>query len=417
MNSHNMMNNNSNTNRTTTRRRRTTRVRRTHHTILRFIISCYWCSTTSLLALRSLSFVATATDLDTTPRQHFDLATANPFPYEATQPDGTVIKLRLMEHPYSHVHNLVAIQTDEAGHPVVRDENGWFLYAHRRTVNATHVMDTHNDDDDDGDKQQRPTTPNRRNRRALLTTRLVVGSDDPPQDNPPAISDLIQFDMATAQLSNDDPIPDVGDFDSTFWSNYQYDNDNTETAMDNIQGRSDISPHIGRVKLLVVCVKFADHADRPVPPQQDIDTFFNGGFDDHVAPTGSVREFFRIQSLDQLTVQSKVLDWYVHPTITEEQAASGRHGKHSGYVGLIKKALQHAEDTGAITDWSDYDRDGDGMLDGLVVLHSGYAAELGGVDCQNNKDNGVHRIWSHRGMSLGANNVWTSRDGTYRGGP
>lgn len=66
------------------------------------------------------------------------------------------------------------------------------------------------------------------------------------------------------------------------------------------------------------------------------------------------------------------------------------------------------------TDWSLYDQDNDGMLDSVVILHSGFAAEGGGTDCINNKDLGAHRIWSHR-TSVGDNrDTWRSSDQNYR---
>ena len=65
-------------------------------------------------------------------------------------------------------------------------------------------------------------------------------------------------------------------------------------------------------------------------------------------------------------------------------------------------------------DFSKYDRDKDGVLDSVVILHSGFAAEGGGVDCINGVDLGTHRIWSHR-TSVGDNrDAWRSSDLKYR---
>jgi len=42
-------------------------------------------------------------------------------------------------------------------------------------------------------------------------------------------------------------------------------------------------------------------------------------------------------------------------------------------------------------DWGPFDADGDGVLDHVVVLHSGYTAETGEIPCHENH---LERIWS-----------------------
>jgi M6 family metalloprotease-like protein len=45
-------------------------------------------------------------------------------------------------------------------------------------------------------------------------------------------------------------------------------------------------------------------------------------------------------------------------------------------------------------DMAQYDQDGDGVIDVLIMLHSGYPAEVSGVDCQTQASE-LNRIWSH----------------------
>ena len=52
------------------------------------------------------------------------VGSANQRPIEEAQPDGNVIRLFLKGHPLSG-----AFMTDERGHPVVRDNQGWYVYA------------------------------------------------------------------------------------------------------------------------------------------------------------------------------------------------------------------------------------------------------------------------------------------------
>jgi M6 family metalloprotease-like protein len=62
------------------------------------------------------------------------------------------------------------------------------------------------------------------------------------------------------------------------------------------------------------------------------------------------------------------------------------------------------------TNWSQYDQDGDGVLDSIVILHSRFAAEGGGTDCINNKEMGTNQIWSHRSSVSGDLDGWSSKD-------
>ncbi|KAL7553178.1 hypothetical protein ACHAWF_016431 [Thalassiosira exigua] len=58
-------------------------------------------------------------------------------------------------------------------------------------------------------------------------------------------------------------------------------------------------------------------------------------------------------------------------------------------------------------DFSKFDTDADGKLDGFGVLHSGYGAEFGGKDCYDIEN--INRIWSHKsGLD------WTSGDGSVK---
>jgi len=60
-------------------------------------------------------------------------------------------------------------------------------------------------------------------------------------------------------------------------------------------------------------------------------------------------------------------------------------------------------------DWSLYDANDDGVLDNVIALHSGYAAEESGNDCTNNRAS-PDRIWSHAFADAG---FWVSPSGQY----
>jgi M6 family metalloprotease-like protein len=63
-------------------------------------------------------------------------------------------------------------------------------------------------------------------------------------------------------------------------------------------------------------------------------------------------------------------------------------------------------------DFDHYDQDGDGVLDSVVFLHSGYGAERGSVDCETGTS-WENRIWSHA-MMRAKDDAWVSKSGKVR---
>ncbi len=103
--------------------------------------------------------------------------------------------------------------------------------------------------------------------------------------------------------------------------------------------------------------------------------------------TGSFRDYYLKTSYGQLTLNSDVYGWYT--------ADSGYmyYGKsNSNYMSnvgkLIKKAILSADSAGV--DFSKYDNDNDGYVDGLIVMHAGIGAE------EASAPNSTNYIWSHR---------------------
>jgi M6 family metalloprotease-like protein len=65
----------------------------------------------------------------------------------------------------------------------------------------------------------------------------------------------------------------------------------------------------------------------------------------------------------------------------------------------IKNALEKVVAAGV--NFSDYDLDNDGYIDGIAFFHSGYGAEWGGTDSYNTYY--TDRIWSHKWAIWGSN--------------
>ncbi len=157
----------------------------------------------------------------------------------------------------------------------------------------------------------------------------------------------------------------------------------------------------GTLKNVVILLQFANHAARELPTQADYDTIFNAsGPTPPAAPTGSVRSVYLEDSYGQFEINSTVFGWYLLPE-TEQFYAHGTSGLGQPKI-YILDALDLAD---ADIDFSQFDEDNDGFVDGIAFIHSGYGAEFGGTDVDGAGED--DRIWSHRSSIP----TWTSDEG------
>lgn len=102
---------------------------------------------------------------------------------------------------------------------------------------------------------------------------------------------------------------------------------------------------------------------------------------------------------------SKILNSKVVALLTSSTAHFiSQHHRSTNIHEAIRDALAYVDDN-QLVDFRDFDENGDGYVDMLTVLHSGYGAEHGATDCKGTyfKD----RIWTHQwelfGDSTGSN--------------
>ncbi|HMJ91938.1 MAG TPA: M6 family metalloprotease domain-containing protein, partial [Candidatus Acidoferrum sp.] len=161
---------------------------------------------------------------------------------------------------------------------------------------------------------------------------------------------------------------------------------------------------VGTVKNLVILVRFSDHAlGVHTREPADYNVIFNtAGGSPALAPTGSLKDYYRETSYGTMTLESTVIAWITLPQ-TEEYYAAGVDGR--GFYprngqGMVKDALDIAD---SLVNFAQFDVDNDGFVDAIDIIHSGYAAETG--------EGGGNWIWSHK-WSLFAvpGGRWTSGD-------
>jgi M6 family metalloprotease-like protein len=163
------------------------------------------------------------------------------------------------------------------------------------------------------------------------------------------------------------------------------------TALCNFRGTKE-APCV--LKSLVLLVRFADHDERNLPAQTEYDLLFNhiGPATDDTAPTGSIADVFRVNSYDKFLLQSTITPW-IRVNRTEAQTVDDNMGLNQvGTKTTWREAMTILESTGF--DFNSMDLNTDSILDCLVVLHSGAAAEIAGDDCESDKDY-TQRVWSH----------------------
>jgi immune inhibitor A len=121
---------------------------------------------------------------------------------------------------------------------------------------------------------------------------------------------------------------------------------------------------------------------------------------------GSVRDYFLENSYGKLNIQTLDLPsstgWLTAPEDVGYYAPPRTYGLYDPYPHNAQKLVEEAVDAAdQYVDFSKYDNDHDGYVDGLIIIHSGTGAEFSYPFNQ-------HDIWSHK-WSINAR----QRDGVY----
>lgn len=155
----------------------------------------------------------------------------------------------------------------------------------------------------------------------------------------------------------------------------------------------------GIMRIPVIPVLFENRTTRPAAASRLAGILFGAGSDDL-----TLASYYREVSRGQLVVEGDVLDW-VQLGQADTHYENGENGRPPGLGLLLKEALDSAD---AKIDFSRYDRDGDGYVDMVSIVH----AETGG-ECSRGSEN----IWSQRwnfGAAINvADSVYETQDGVF----
>lgn len=140
-------------------------------------------------------------------------------------------------------------------------------------------------------------------------------------------------------------------------------------------------PVIGKKKMLLILVEFADYKFQHT--RENFEMLLNQLNYTNAYLYGSVRDFYLENSFGQLDIITDVTDIY---KLSSNRAFYGSNNGLGQDLRPDKMALEAVSMADEDVDYTKYDNDGDGIVDGVHIIYAGPGEEAGGgSDC----------IWAH----------------------
>ncbi|MEX0965742.1 MAG: M6 family metalloprotease domain-containing protein [Bacteroidia bacterium] len=270
--------------------------------------------------------------------QHVSNCAASPYPVEVKQPDGTVLTVigkGNMALPYTETVD---------GYTVVKAQNGFYHYAERN---------------EDG----------------MLEPSGIAATDAPARNI--EAEKFLTSQTKNLRLSSEKAAEVWQQEEGPSMAPHDHDH---EDEPDNS------FPSTGSRKILLLLIEYPD-----LPATYDA-----SGFDDlmnkeNFNGTGSFRDYYLQISQNELDLSVDVMGWYMAKN-DHSHYARNNPDYNNNVRALVAEAVDSAEAEGV--DFSEYDNDGDGEVDGVFIVHSGQGAEEGSQ---------LDYVWSHRWSLNGSN--------------
>ena len=155
-------------------------------------------------------------------------------------------------------------------------------------------------------------------------------------------------------------------------------------------------------------MQFSDHVGRKMPSSATVQKLLTSdetSSAEGITPTGSIKSWMTYNSYGKFKFEAEVIPTWITTDNTEKHYAYGKSGLTVDTSQSFFPVLDKLDNDGF--DFSRFDADNDGKIDVVLVMHSGYAADIGGLDCSNKRPD-VDRIWSHAMASPGKTK-WQSK--------
>lgn len=144
-------------------------------------------------------------------------------------------------------------------------------------------------------------------------------------------------------------------------------------------GNTAAFPSKGKNKMLIILIDFPN-----MPAKYSKEDFERLANEEGYNGTGSIRDYYLQNSYGQLELEIDVVGWFTAKWKYEYYGSNTIRDNDANPGGLVKEAIEYAEKAGI--DFSQYDNNGDGWVDGIQIIHAGGGEEAGA---------GENTIWSH----------------------
>jgi M6 family metalloprotease-like protein len=140
-------------------------------------------------------------------------------------------------------------------------------------------------------------------------------------------------------------------------------------------------PKSGNRKVCVLLIRYSDQAMN----SGSIDTFYSNLFNGGGATTLTWKKYYQDMSNNTLNLQFDVYGPYTASNTHNYYGQNDLSGNDLYPRELVAEAIDLANTAGV--DFSQYDNDGDGYVDGIIIIHQGAGEEASGTTAD---------IWSHQ---------------------
>ena len=172
-----------------------------------------------------------------------------------------------------------------------------------------------------------------------------------------------------------------------------------------------LNPSKGTLKILVLLVYFPEHASilSSLPGKDYFEELLNGQGTSAINPAGSLKEWEYVNSLKTMNVEFVIQEW-TKAAQSEAYYANNEAGRGDmARIADIFRSNLDALDAAGF-DFSPFDSNQDGYLDGVMTFHSGIPAELGDAPCATDV---MQRVWAQAIRGPLADG-WMSSDGLFQ---
>jgi M6 family metalloprotease-like protein len=149
----------------------------------------------------------------------------------------------------------------------------------------------------------------------------------------------------------------------------------------------------GNWKIPTLFIKFPNQAETFKTSE-----FYDHLYGTHPASPNSFTDYYDEISYGKFHITGDTVGWFTAAHDKAYYGANLPNGRDQNYYALVREAVEAAD---AYVNYSDYDRDKDGYVDNVFIIHSGRGEESSGATADD--------LWSRRGQ---LDPVYVSQEGT-----